>query len=85
MEYLFVTNGTTQLVLVPENDLDKMLLDRIMGNGDVQIDYIRQPVSVLGKNVTGGIIIRKQENHDPTEVKTLPRVQADEAHLESSW
>ena len=85
MEYTFVTNGTTQLVLIPENDLDKMLLDRILGEGQVEIDYIRQPISVLGMSVTGGVIIRKQKPNDASQVEILPRLQTDETDLEKSW
>ena len=85
MEHIFVSNGTTQLVLVPENELDKLLLNRILGEGPVEIDYIRQPVSILGKSVNGGIIIRKQTSYDTSEAQTLPQLQADEAHLEGSW
>jgi len=70
MEHIFISNGCTQLVLLPENDLDKLLLDKILGEGSVEVELIRQPVSILGKSVTGGIIIRKQStslSHDPDQ------------------
>jgi hypothetical protein len=58
MEHLFVSNGHTQLVLVPENEMDSLLLDKIMSAGDIEIEYIRQPVGILGRSVKGGVIIR---------------------------
>jgi hypothetical protein len=63
MEHIFISNGTTQLVLLPENELDKLFLDKILGEGPVEIELIRQPVSILGKSVTGGMIIRKQSTY----------------------
>lgn len=67
MEHLFICNGYTQLVLIPENEMDSLLLDRIMSPGDVEIEYIRQPVGVLGKSVQGGIIIRPKTGNDIEE------------------
>lgn len=70
MEHIFVSNGSTQLVLLPENDLDRLLLEKILGEGPVEVELIRQPVSILGKSVNGGIIIRKQSvnlSHDTDE------------------
>lgn len=68
MELLFVTNGTTQLVLIPENELDRLLLERIMnGPNAVDIDYIRQPMSVMGQSVTNGVVIRNSPYNDPNK------------------
>jgi len=86
MEHVFVSNGTTQLVLIPENALDTLLLERIVDGGPVEIEFIRQPVGILGQNVTGGVIIRKKSPspYDTTEVETLPWLQPEETHLEKS-
>lgn len=62
MEHLFISNGHTQLVLIPENEMDTLLLDRILSSGPVEIEYIRQPVGVLGRSVKGGVIIRPKSN-----------------------
>ncbi len=67
MEHLFISNGHTQLVLIPENEMDTLLLDRILSHGPVEIEYIRQPVGVLGKSVQGGIIIRPKSNESINE------------------
>lgn len=67
MEHIFVTNGETQLVLVPQNDMDAGLLKELMEGGPVEIDWIRQPVSILGKSVTNGLIIRKKNQNDQSK------------------
>lgn len=65
MEHIFVANGETQLILVPENELDKLLLERIIDGSNIQVEWIRQPVGVLGKSVKDGVIIRKINNDHP--------------------
>lgn len=60
MEHIFVSNGETQLALVPQNETDKILLRQLMDNGPVEIEWIRQPVGILGKSVSYGIIIRRK-------------------------
>jgi hypothetical protein len=82
MEHIFIANGTTQLVLIPENEIDRLLLDRILSEGPVEIEYIRQPVGVLGKSVKDGVIIRKKTTHDTSETEVLSWLQTDEADLE---
>jgi hypothetical protein len=83
MEHIFISNGTTQLVLIPENEIDRLLIDRILSDGPVEIEYIRQPVGILGKSVKDGVIIRKKISYDTSQTETLQRMQADEAYLES--
>ena len=84
MEHIFISNGTTQLVLIPECEVDRLLLDRILSDGPVEIEYIRQPVGILGKSVKDGVIIRKKSNYDTSQAEILPWVQADETNLEKS-
>lgn len=85
MEHVFVSNGITQLVLIPKSELDRLLLERIIGDGPVEVEFIRQPVGILGKSVKDGVIIRrKQNNIDASETEELYRVQADEVYLEKS-
>ena len=74
MEHIFIANGQTQLVLVPENDAERLLIDKILSNGPVEVAYIRQPVGILGKSVKDGIIIRAKINeavYDTAEVESL--------------
>jgi hypothetical protein len=60
MEHIFVSNGETQLALIPENEIDKGLLRELMDNGPVEIEWIRQPVGILNKSVSSGVIIRRK-------------------------
>lgn len=82
MEHIFIANGTTQLVLIPENEVDRLLLDRILSDGPVEIEYIRQPVGILGKSVKDGVIIRKKTNYDTSQTESMPWMQTDETNLE---
>jgi hypothetical protein len=60
MEHIFVSNGETQLALIPENDIDKGLLRELMDNGPIEIEWIRQPVGILNKSISSGVIIRRK-------------------------
>ena len=81
MEHIFVTNGTVQLILSPEDDLDRLLLAELLKDGPLELDTIRQPVSILGKSVKDGIIIRKKKL-DASEVKDVPGMSKSKAHME---
>jgi hypothetical protein len=83
MEHIFISNGLTQLVLIPENEVDRLLMERILGDGSpIEIEYIRQNVGILGKSVKNGIIIRKKQPYDPTQTENVQRVSFNEADLE---
>jgi hypothetical protein len=75
MEHIFVSNGETQLALIPENDIDKGLLRELMDNGPIEIEWIRQPVGILSKSITSGVIIRRKRQ-TVTE-KQLPNDQSE--------
>lgn len=61
MEYLFVSNGKTELVLIPKSELDRLLLNKLFEEGAVRVDKISQPIGVLGKSVQDSFVIRKKE------------------------
>jgi hypothetical protein len=82
MEHIFIANGTTQLVLIPENEVDRLLLNRILSEGPVEIEYIRQPVGILGKSVKDGVIIRKKTTYDSSQTENMQWMQTDETDLE---
>ncbi len=81
MEHIFISNGTTQLVLVPENEIDRMLIDRLLSDGPLEIEYIRQPVGILGNSVKDGVIIRKKISYDTSQTETMQCMQIDETNL----
>jgi hypothetical protein len=60
MEHIFVSNGETQLALIPQNEIDKGLLKELMDHGPVEIEWIRQPIGILNKSVSSGVIIRRK-------------------------
>jgi hypothetical protein len=62
MEHIFITNGSTQLVLIPENDVDRILMEKLLSEGPVTVEKIRNPVGIMGKNVQDGLIIRKNSS-----------------------
>ena len=61
MNYTFVVNGVAQLVLIPETELDRLLLDKALdGGGSVEIEKLSQPAGILGKPVTGGYLLKRK-------------------------
>jgi len=68
MRHIFVTDNNTQLILVPESETDRLLLDSVMSSGSsTEIEWIKQPVSVLGISVKDSIVIRKKTYNPITE------------------
>ena len=67
MQYTFVINGTAQLVLVPENELDRLLLERTLEAGaSIEVEKISQPVSILGKPVTDSFVLKRKLHSSQT-------------------
>jgi hypothetical protein len=67
MQYTFVINGTSQLVLIPENELDRLLLERTLENGaTIEVSKISQPVSILGKPVTDSYVLKRKVHSTTT-------------------
>lgn len=63
MQCTFVINGIAQLVLIPENDLDRLLLERVLDGGNlIEAERISQPISILGKPVTDSVIFKKRSH-----------------------
>jgi hypothetical protein len=61
MQYTFIINGTSQLVLIPENELDRLLLERTLDNGaTIEVSRISQPISILGKPVTDSYVLKRK-------------------------
>ena len=45
MEAIFITNGGTRLVLIPEKEIERILLEELLSKGYIQADLVRGPVS----------------------------------------
>jgi len=67
------SNGETQLILSPEDELERMLLNKLLNSGPVEFQLISQPVGVLGKSVKDAMIIRPKTNYvsDTDKTETL--------------
>ena len=64
MQNIFVTDNDVQLVLVPDNELDRLLLTKLLDNGPVEIIRVSQPVGVIGQSIQDGIIIKRKSTPD---------------------
>lgn len=60
METIFISNGVTKLILIPERDTEKQLIDELMKAGAIRVDFVRGPVDVLGTPAQGGLLLSPQ-------------------------
>lgn len=71
MHYTFVINGVSQLVLIPENELDRLLLERTLEAGaTIEVEKISQPVSILGKPVTDSYVLKRKLHSSQTALNS---------------
>ena len=84
MESIFISDDNVKLILLPANELDSLLLNKLLGNRPVELEIIRQPVSILGKSVKDALIIRTKSVTDASKTEEVQRVQQPEADLEIS-
>ena len=67
MQNIFVTENDVQLVLVPENELDRLLINKLLDNGPVEIIRVSQPIGVIGQSIQDGIIIKRKMSDDSSK------------------
>ena len=67
MQNIFVTDSEVQLVLVPENELDRLLISKLLDNGPVEIIRVSQPIGVIGQSIQDGIIIKRKMSDDSSK------------------
>jgi hypothetical protein len=67
MQNIFVTDNDVQLVLVPDNELDRLLLTKLLDNGPVEIIKVSQPIGVIGQSIQDGIIIKRKMSDDSSK------------------
>jgi hypothetical protein len=67
MQNIFVTDNDVQLVLVPENELDRLLISKLLDNGPVEIIRVSQPIGVIGQSIQDGIIIKRKMSDDSSK------------------
>jgi hypothetical protein len=67
METIFITNGDVRLVLVPKNELDRILLSKLTESGPVSLELISQPIGILGQSVKDALVLQPKIQHDATD------------------
>jgi hypothetical protein len=67
MQNIFVTDSDVQLVLVPDNELDRLLISKLLDNGPVEIIRVSQPIGVIGQSIQDGIIIKRKMSDDSSK------------------
>ena len=67
MQNIFVTDNDVQLVLVPDNELDRLLITKLLDNGPVEIIRVSQPIGVIGQSIQDGIIIKRKMSDDSSK------------------
>ena len=63
MKVEILLNGTTKIVLIPENDIEKAILDNV-GKNEVMATTISQHTAILDKVVQEGLIIAPKFNRN---------------------
>lgn len=67
MQNIFVTENDVQLVLVPENELDRLLINKLLDSGPVEIIRVSQPIGVMGQSIQDGVIIKRKMSDDSSK------------------
>lgn len=63
MKVEILLNGTTKIVLIPENDIEKAILENV-GKNDVMATTISQHTAILDKVVQEGLVIAPKVNRN---------------------
>lgn len=84
MEAVFITNGGTRLVLIPEKEIETHLLQELLAKGDLQADVIKGPVDVLGSPAQGGLLLTPKDRDVTSKSEDVRWVQFHETNLEES-
>lgn len=60
MKVELIMNGTVKIVLVPENDLEKVALD-LLGKQEIESTVINSQTQILDKVVHDGLIVHSKK------------------------
>ena len=82
MEVVFITNGGTKLVLIPEKEIERTLLEELLSKGSITADIIKGPVDIMGSPAQGGLLLRPKERDDPNKIEDVRGVQHSEDNME---
>ncbi len=67
MKVEILLNGTTKIVLIPENDIEKAILDNV-GKNEVMATTISQHTAILDKVVQEGLVIAPKVNRNESVI-----------------
>lgn len=82
MEAIFITNGGTRLVLIPEKEIERILLEELLSKGYLQADLVKGPVDVLGTPAQGGLLLTPKESDVTSKEENVRRVQLHANNME---
>lgn len=71
METIFISNEKVQLVLVPETEIDRLLLTKLSEDGPIEVELVRQPIGVLGRSVKDALIVRSKTTNDASKAEEV--------------
>ena len=63
MKVELIMNGTVKVVMVPENELEKIALN-LLSKCELQSTEINSQIQILDKIVHDGLIIQSKKQHD---------------------
>lgn len=68
MENIFICNGITQMIVMPQNEADRAMMLKLTNQGPLEVIYSQHPIGVLDKSIKDCLIIRpkKQEPDENT-------------------
>ena len=84
MEVVFITNGGTKLVLIPEREIERTLLEELLSKGAITADIIKGPVDIMGQPAQGGLLLRTKDYDVTSKAEDVRRVQHSEDNMEES-
>jgi hypothetical protein len=84
MEVVFVTNGGTKLVLIPEKEIERILLQELLSKGSVTADIIKGPVDIMGQPAQGGLLLRTKDYDVTIKTEDVRGVQLAKEYMEES-
>ena len=82
MEVVFITNGGTKLVLIPEREIERTLLEELLSKGAITADIIKGPVDIMGSPAQGGLLLRPKENDVTVKAEDMRGVQFAKEYME---
>ena len=85
MEAVFITNGGTRLVLIPEKEIERTLLEELLSKGSITADIIKGPVDIMGSPAQGGLLLTPKDRDVTIKTEDVRGVQLAKEYMEEQW